>query len=151
MVEAHPLPPSRSPTPIRRISISLCQSLSLSRGTLLPVLKSTGSAFENFIRDEHTTLAEVSDRIFSTAVDLQYTYTPLKVPKGALASPAADASAQVTAWDGDAVFASARAATVEVFAEDESASVQVRVCAWATIKTLAVVWLPLNILIRLLL
>ncbi|EEB91136.1 hypothetical protein MPER_10554, partial [Moniliophthora perniciosa FA553] len=36
----------------------------------LLVLKSTGSAFHSFIRDEYTTLAEVNDRIFSTSVDL---------------------------------------------------------------------------------
>ena len=43
------------------------------------MLKSTGSAFENFVRDEYTTLAEVNDRIFSTSVDLAYTYAPLAV------------------------------------------------------------------------
>jgi len=38
----------------------------------LLVLKSTGSAFEGFVRDEYTTLKDVSDRIFSTAVECQY-------------------------------------------------------------------------------
>lgn len=47
-------------------------------------MKSTGSAFENFIRDEHTTLGEVNDRIFSTSVDLKYTYAPFAVPKNAV-------------------------------------------------------------------
>ena len=47
------------------------------------VLKSTGSAFESFVRDEYTTLAEVNDRIFSTSVDLVYTFKPfaIKAPK----------------------------------------------------------------------
>jgi urate oxidase len=44
------------------------------------VLKSTGSAFENFVRDEYTTLGEVDDRIFSTAVELEYEFAPIKVP-----------------------------------------------------------------------
>jgi urate oxidase len=35
----------------------------------LLVLKSTGSAFEDFVRDEFTTLPEVDDRIMSTAID----------------------------------------------------------------------------------
>ena len=48
------------------------------------VLKSTGSAFENFIRDEHTTLAEVNDRIFSTSVDLKYTYGSFAVAQNAV-------------------------------------------------------------------
>jgi hypothetical protein len=46
----------------------------------LLVLKSTGSAFENFVRDEYTTLAEVDDRIFSTAIDLSYTFGEVVVP-----------------------------------------------------------------------
>ena len=41
------------------------------------MLKSSGSAFENFVRDEFTTLVEVNDRIFSTAVDMQYTFSPI--------------------------------------------------------------------------
>ena len=43
------------------------------------VLKSTGSAFENLVRDEYTTLGEVDDRIFSTSVDLRYTYGEVAV------------------------------------------------------------------------
>jgi urate oxidase len=49
------------------------------------VLKSAGSAFENFVRDEYTTLVEVDDRIFSTSVDLRYTYGEVGVnlpPRG---------------------------------------------------------------------
>lgn len=95
-----------------------------------PVLKSTGSAFENFIRDEHTTLGEVNDRIFSTSVDLKYTFAPFAVIKNSAvdAFKLTDAlSAEGTAWDGNAVIQKARIATLEVFAEDESASVQVSV------------------------
>jgi len=93
----------------------------------LLVLKSTGSAFEGFIRDEHTTLAEVDDRIFSTSVDLKYTYAPFSVPTNASVDSfkvADELMAEGTAWDGNAVVAKARVATLEVFAEDESASVQ---------------------------
>jgi urate oxidase len=93
------------------------------------VLKSSGSAFENFVRDEHTTLVEVNDRIFSTSVDLKYTYAPFSVPTNAVVDSfklADDLTTEGTAWDGNAVVAKARTATLEVFAEDESASVQVR-------------------------
>lgn len=48
------------------------------------VLKSTGSAFENFLRDEYTTLGEVDDRIFSTAVDMSYTFQEISVPAPAV-------------------------------------------------------------------
>jgi hypothetical protein len=43
------------------------------------VLKTTGSAFENFIRDEYTTLPEVDDRIFSTSIDLVYKFSPFTI------------------------------------------------------------------------
>lgn len=99
--------------------------------TTLAVLKSSGSAFEGFVRDEHTTLVDVDDRIFSTSIDLTYTYAPFAVKKTtSLDSPdflSAKDSGAGTAWDGDAVAVKARAATLEIFAVDESASVQVRV------------------------
>lgn len=79
------------------------------------VIKTTGSAFENFIRDEYTTLAEVGDRIFSTSVDLQYTFSPLPIDPTKLGT-----------LQYDKIAASARTITLEVFATDESASVQVR-------------------------
>ena len=93
------------------------------------VLKSTGSAFENFYKDEFTTLIPVNDRIFSTSVDLSYTFTA--VP---LTSPADEKKLDFHvpegseiaggAWDGDDVADRARKVTLEVFATDESASVQ---------------------------
>lgn len=43
------------------------------------VLKSTGSAFEDFVRDEYTTLVEVNDRILSTSIDLAYTFVPFTI------------------------------------------------------------------------
>ncbi|RDB16404.1 Uricase [Hypsizygus marmoreus] len=94
----------------------------------LLVLKTTGSAFENFVRDEYTTLAEVSDRIFSTSVDLAYTFAPIDIPapkdekKLEFEVPAAFAAGGV--WDSEAVAGRAREVTLSVFADDDSASVQ---------------------------
>ncbi len=97
------------------------------------MLKSTGSAFENFFRDEFTTLVPVNDRIFSTSVDLTYTFADIALPSPAdekkfdfvvPVQKGADGYAG-SVWDED-VPARARAATLETFAVDESASVQVR-------------------------
>jgi len=96
-----------------------------------PVLKTSGSSFENFIKDEYTTLVPVNDRIFSTSVDLSYTFSPVQ-----LSSPKDDKKLDFVApdgsnlaggpWDGSGVAERARKVTLEVFATDESASVQVR-------------------------
>ncbi|KAL8879705.1 MAG: hypothetical protein Q9198_002736 [Flavoplaca austrocitrina] len=80
----------------------------------LLVLKSTGSAFHGFIRDEYATLPEVSDRILSTEVDCGWswdTFTSLKEVQAAV--PKFD-----DAWN------KAKTITLETFAKDESASVQ---------------------------
>lgn len=45
----------------------------------LLILKTTGSGFENFLRDEFTTLPETADRIFATKLKAIWTYT--KKPK----------------------------------------------------------------------
>ncbi len=98
----------------------------------LLVIKTTGSAFESFVRDEYTTLAEVNDRIFSTSIDLSYTFAPISIPRPAdgegkaFEAPFAGDAAKGTPWDGDALAAALRNVTLEVFALDESASVQVR-------------------------
>ncbi|KAG6855373.1 hypothetical protein H0H87_003997, partial [Tephrocybe sp. NHM501043] len=94
----------------------------------LLVLKSTGSSFSSFIRDEYTTLAEVDDRIFSTAIDLQYQFAPveLHVPTdGKKLDFKLGTSLSGSVWDAVGVIQRARDVTLEVFAEDESASVQV--------------------------
>lgn len=95
------------------------------------MLKSTGSAFESFVRDEYTTLVEVNDRIFSTAVDLSYVYKPFAVPpptdeKKLLVNVSGTDAEAGTPWEGETVAENARKITLETFAEDESASVQVR-------------------------
>ncbi|KAJ8454135.1 hypothetical protein ONZ45_g19423 [Pleurotus djamor] len=92
----------------------------------LLILKSTGSAFTNFIRDEYTTLVEVDDRIFSTSVDLSYDYSVISIP-----TPTDDAKLEFNipqgnggdVWDAG-VFSRARKITLDVFASDDSASVQ---------------------------
>lgn len=94
----------------------------------LLVLKPTGSSFTSFIRDEYTTLAEVSDRIFSTSVDLSYVFTPVAIatPTDAqkLDFRVEDVELQGGVWDSEGVAERARSITLEVFADDESASVQ---------------------------
>jgi urate oxidase len=96
---------------------------------LFPVLKSTGSAFTSFIRDEYTTLVEVDDRIFSTAVDVSYTFAsfdilaPMDEKKLEFDVPA-DADLQGGVWDTE-VAERVRKVTMNIFADDESASVQV--------------------------
>ena len=106
------------------------------------MLKSTGSAFEDFVRDEYTTLAEVNDRIFSTSVDLLYSFTPFEIaaPKDEkrldFDREQIKGAGGLGAWEGVKASESARETTLHVFATDESASVQVRVsCLAATSGT----------------
>ncbi|GAM19528.1 hypothetical protein SAMD00019534_027030 [Acytostelium subglobosum LB1] len=40
----------------------------------LLIMKTTGSGFENFLRDKYTTLPETKDRVFATAVTAEWTY-----------------------------------------------------------------------------
>lgn len=77
----------------------------------LLVLKTTGSAFYDFHRDEYTTLPEVWDRIFSTAVDCTWTF--------ASSSPSV-----LRNIDYPAVHEGVRKITTDTFAKDESPSVQ---------------------------
>ena len=99
--------------------------------SLSPVLKSTGSAFEGFIRDEYTTLVEVPERILSTSVDLEYRFSPVSIPIPTdlqlldFATPKNIGEAKGTVWDALGVAERARRSTLDLFATDESASVQV--------------------------
>ena len=80
----------------------------------LLLLKSTGSQFHSFIRDDFTTLPEVYDRIFSTSVDAGWkwhTFHRLAELKTNLAK-------------FDETFHKVRDITIKTFAEDDSASVQ---------------------------
>ncbi|KAL9073714.1 MAG: hypothetical protein Q9161_002752 [Pseudevernia consocians] len=80
----------------------------------LLVLKSTGSAFHNFYKDEYTTLPDVYDRILSTEVDCGWTWNTFSsVQEVQSAVPKFD-----KAWE------SARTITLETFAKESSPSVQ---------------------------
>lgn len=84
----------------------------------LLVLKSTGSAFHGFYKDEFTTLVPVNDRIFSTSIDMVYSFNVPARPIGELLS------SNEGLTDFDAIAEAAKAHTVRVFATDNSASVQ---------------------------
>ncbi|CAG8070051.1 unnamed protein product [Penicillium salamii] len=80
----------------------------------LTVLKSTGSQFWGFLRDEYTTLKETWDRILSTDVAANWQwrrFTGLPEVKAYLEK-------------FNAAYDAARAITLKTFAEDNSASVQ---------------------------
>lgn len=80
----------------------------------LTVLKTTGSAFHGFVRDEYTTLPETWDRIFSTDVDASWKWNTF----------ADVAAVKSSASKFDHAWAAARNITLKIFAEDDSASVQ---------------------------
>lgn len=82
--------------------------------TDLTVLKSTGSAFHSFVRDEYTSLPETWDRILSTDIDCSWTWKPFS---------GVDA-VQNGVERFDKAWESARKITMKTFAVDESASVQ---------------------------
>lgn len=71
----------------------------------LLVLKTTGSAFEGFIKDEYTTLKETRDRLFATSVKAMWRYSEPTVNWGLI-------------WRG------VRQLLLETFAEHDSKSVQ---------------------------
>jgi urate oxidase len=61
------------------------QTRTLSAGINdLLILKTTDSGFENYIRDQYTTLKETADRIFSTECDITWTYEALPPDPGSL-------------------------------------------------------------------
>jgi urate oxidase len=80
----------------------------------LTVLKSTGSAFHGFVRDEYTSLPETWDRILSTDVDCNWTWKVFPTV----------AAVQEGVERFDKAWESARQITMKTFAVDESASVQ---------------------------
>jgi len=80
----------------------------------LTVLKSTGSQFHGFLRDEFTTLKETWDRILSTDVTADWQWRRFS----SLPEVKANAHKFNTAWTV------ARNTTLKTFAEDNSASVQ---------------------------
>lgn len=80
----------------------------------LLVLKSTGSAFHDFYRDEFTTLPNVSDRILSTEVDCGWLWSPFCNLE----------TVKKTVPKFDDAWAEARKITLETFATESSPSVQ---------------------------
>lgn len=76
-------------------------------------------------------MAEVDDRIFSTSVELLYTFAPFEIAaprdekKLEFCKEQIRGAGGLGAWEGPQVGESARAITLETFAVDESASVQV--------------------------
>lgn len=80
----------------------------------LLVLKSTGSQFHGFVRDEYTTLPEVWDRILSTDVDAGWSWKTFP--------DMAAVTAAVAKFDK--AFEDARNITMKTFAEEDSPSVQ---------------------------
>lgn len=78
----------------------------------LLVLKSTGSAFHGFHRDEFTRLPETWDRILSTEVEAGWKWKTFKT------------LAEVKKVGFNAAWEQARKITLKTFAEDDSASVQ---------------------------
>jgi len=71
----------------------------------LGLLKTTGSAFAGFLRDEYTTLRETDDRILATDVEARWKYS--RPPR-----------------DYGASWSAVRASLIETFVRHESASVQ---------------------------
>ncbi|KAK3380418.1 hypothetical protein B0T24DRAFT_615325 [Lasiosphaeria ovina] len=96
-------------------TVSRAGGIQLKSGIVgLTVLKSTGSAFHSFVRDEYTTLPETWDRILSTDVDCAWAWKPFAGTAAVLAG----VERFDQAWE------SARDITMKTFALDESASVQ---------------------------
>ncbi|WVO18560.1 urate oxidase [Cryptococcus depauperatus] len=86
----------------------------------LLVMKTSGSGFENFYRDEFTTLTEVADRIFSTSVSLQCTLSlPPNIPL-----TIANLDTIAKELDLPRIKENIRKDVLDTFATDESASVQ---------------------------
>lgn len=73
--------------------------------TGLVILKSTGSEFAGFLRDEYTTLPETHDRVMATALDVHWRYAGTDVD-----------------WDG--AYAAVRTALVAQFATVHSLALQ---------------------------
>jgi urate oxidase len=80
----------------------------------LRVLKSTGSAFHGFHRDEYTHLPETWDRILSTEVECAWTWR-------AFAGPG---EVDAAAGKFDDAYETVKRITLDMFAKDNSASVQ---------------------------
>ena len=82
--------------------------------TDLVVLKSTGSEFKGFLRDEYTTLADADDRILATSLTARWEYAAGATP------------------DWNAAYATARTVMLEAFATTYSRALQETLYAMGT-------------------
>jgi urate oxidase len=91
----------------RTANVSSTREETAVRGGIvgLVVLKTTRSAFNDFLRDEYTTLQETRDRVLSTVISANWVYGKDETQPGAL-------------WPG------IRQVILETFAEHDSLSVQ---------------------------
>jgi urate oxidase len=62
-------------TAVAEITVSRKESVVRSGIRDLLVLKTSGSGFEGFLKDEHTTLSETKDRLLCTKINALWTYT----------------------------------------------------------------------------
>ena len=115
--EPHPHSFVRDGSEARNAQVKAIRSFGISVRsgiTELRLLKSTGSEFHGFIRDEYTTLPEVSDRILSTEVDCSWDWATF--------SDLTQVESSVD--DFDAAWNAVRTITLNTFAVEQSASVQ---------------------------
>ena len=115
--EPHPHSFLRDGSETRNCTVTATEGLGTSiRSAIagLLVLKSTGSAFHDFVRNEYTTLPDVYDRILSTEVDAGWVWRMFKSVQ----------EVESVAKDFDSAWDSARTITLNTFATDSSASVQ---------------------------
>lgn len=113
----HPHSFVRDGTETRNVDVTYRRNIGFSiasgmQGLL--VLKSTGSAFHGFLRDEFTTLPDVYDRIMSTEIDAIWEWDPFKTLE--------DVRQSVPKFDP--AFDAVRSISLAIFAKDQSASVQ---------------------------
>lgn len=102
-------------TRITKARVSRKEGISVTSGIKgLTVLKSTGSAFHGFVRDEYTTLPETWDRILSTDVDASWEWKIFNTVQ--------DVKAMIPKFDK--AWHNARNITLKLFAQENSASVQ---------------------------
>jgi urate oxidase len=115
--KAHPHSFVKDSPETRNVQVDVVEGKGISINSSiegLTVLKSTGSQFWGFVRDEYTTLKETWDRILSTDVSANWQWRQFT----GLAEVRTHADKFDAAWEA------ARAITLKTFAEDNSASVQ---------------------------
>ena len=100
---------SESGTPFARVTVTRAARDVLAGVRGLAIMKTTGSGFVDYVRDEYTTLPATTDRILATRMSATWRF----------ANPAADRPPEYAAAD-DAI----RAALLGVFAASYSYSVQ---------------------------